>query len=369
MENTLYPKVFRCSYENETTFLSLADQALIVEDICSIPDGYGLYLLPMDSMPKKMTPRNSFSLPENCDSGSFVMLTEDNKIHLLSTSDRKERTLFVTGQCNSNCIMCPYSEQYRLNAKHETFSLLNRYIDLMDPDADYLCITGGEPTIIGEDFLRLTQHVKSHFNSPVLHVLTNGRAFSYKSFLESFLSIRPYMTLLGVPLHADNASLHDYISQTPGSFQETIQGLDNLYYACERIEIRIVTSALNYHNLSNLARMIVDKYPYCQHVCMMGLEMMGNAMLHRKDIWCNYEMLWPYVREATRILVNAGIEVQLYNYPLCMIDENLQSLYKKSITPSKIEFLAECDTCHRKILCGGFFRTTIVMPDIKVRPY
>ena len=181
--------------------------------------------------------------------------------------------------------------------------------------------------------------------------------------------IELHVTLLGIPLHASDASLHDRISQAHGSFYETCKGLDNLHAAGERIEIRIVTSALNYRNLPDLARMIAEKYSGCQHVCFMGLEMMGNAMIHRNDVWCNYDALWPYVQEAAEILLMAGVDVQLYNYPLCKVNLELQTLYKRSITPSKIEYLPECSECRRKDECGGFFRTTRVMPDIRVKPY
>lgn len=284
-------------------------------------------------------------------------------------SDEPDQTLFIGGVCNSNCVMCPYTEHFRKNSSLESLPALKRKIALMDPRAEYICVTGGEPTLLGHGFFELIESVRDHFEFPVLHILTNGRAFSYRRFMDAYRKARPYMTLLGIPLHADNAVLHDYISQTPGSFVETLAGLDNLYAADERIELRIVTSKLNCQNLPELARVVARRYPFCQHVCMMGLEMMGNAMVNRDRVWIDYDALWPYVREATEILIMAGVEVKLYNYPLCVVNQGLRAIYCKSITPSKVVFLAECDACHRKQDCGGFFRTTSVMPDITVHPF
>lgn len=278
-------------------------------------------------------------------------------------------TIFTTGLCNSNCIMCPYTENFRLNAKSEPLTNLKKFIASMSPHTEYICITGGEPTILRDDFLNLVDYCRNYFSSAILHILTNGRTFAYKDFLSDFQKVRPYKTLLGIPLHADNSGLHDYISQTEGSFNETLCGLDNLYKSGEHIEIRIVTSRLNYKNLPALAFMIAKKYPYCSHVCLMGLEMMGNAMINRNKVWCSYDELWPFVREAAYILIMNGVEVELYNYPLCIVDKNLQTIYRKSITPSKIEYLNECGICTRKNDCGGFFRTTKIMPDINIRPY
>ena len=291
------------------------------------------------------------------------------KNNLSSADTRHDNTIFTTGLCNSNCIMCPYTEKFRLNSKLEPLSVLVHHAEQIEPDAKYICITGGEPTLLRDDFLKLVEHLKNNFPDAMLHILTNGRTFAYKEFLNDFRKVRPYSTLLGIPLHADNAELHDYISQAGGSFDETLKGLDNLYKAGEHIEIRIVTSKLNYINLPALANLIAQRYAYCQHVCIMGLVMMGNAMINRDKVWCSYDELWPFVREAADILIMNGIEAELYNYPLCIVEHRLQPLYRRSITPSKIEFMSECSACYRKPECGGFFRTTKIMPDIKVKPY
>lgn len=370
MNESIIPMVYRVTKIGEAAYLNPCDQAILVTDSMDcLSDEYGLYLVPEADYTDYIGRRNVFPVPENCESGAFVLLSGDGKLKVLSTADRPDRTLYTTGLCNSNCIMCPYSERFRLNSQLESLNLLNRFIELMDPQAEYICITGGEPTLLKDGFLDLVEHVNSHFASPILHILTNGRTFSYKSFFEAYRRRRPYQTLLGIPLHAAEASLHDAITQTPGSFHETRRGVDNLYNAGERIEIRVVTSKLNYKDLASLSHMIAERYPYCQHVCFMGLEMMGNAMINRKEVWCNYDTLWPYIREACEILVAAGVNIQLYNYPLCVINQSLQPLYHRSITPSKIEYLPECDSCSRKRECGGFFRTTKVMPDITVKPY
>ena len=137
----------------------------------------------------------------------------------------------------------------------------------------------------------------------------------------------------------------------------------------EHIELRIVTSALNYAELPALAEFISRRYPQIHHVCFMGLEMMGNSMINRSTVWCSYDKIWPYIRKAVDILIHHGIPVQLYNYPLCMVENKYHPMYKRSITPTKIEYLDGCVGCCRIDECGGFFRTTKIMPDIHVKPY
>lgn len=373
MDNGQNERILRCTCVGERTFVRPEDSALIItgnEGI--IPDGYGLYLADDGVDIDSGSPCSIYRLPDGCEVGSFVSLCDerpDAELSLLGTTDRPDRTLFVTGQCNSNCIMCPYTERYRMNAEPQPLACLLRLVQLMNPFSEYLCITGGEPTLLGDGFIALMRATRDHFQSGVVHVLTNGRTFAYRDFLREYQSARPYNTLLGIPLHASNAQLHDAITQAPGSFEETLRGLDELHAAGEHIEIRIVTSALNQEDLPALATMIVRRYPGAQHVCFMGLEMMGNAMLNRDKVWVGFDKLMPYVSEATEILIHGGIQVQLYNYPLCLIDRHLTPLYRRSITPSKVEYLDECGACSKRDWCGGFFRTTKVMPGIHVKPF
>lgn len=87
----------------------------------------------------------------------------------------------------------------------------------------------------------------------------------------------PNHTLIGIPLHAATSSLHDHITQVPGSFIQTVQGITNLLKQGLRIEIRIVVTKLNVMDLKNLAAFIAENFKGIDHVCIMAMEMTGNA--------------------------------------------------------------------------------------------
>ncbi len=366
-------KILRCTLPEERTGLDPSDVALFLKDpIESLPEGYGLYYLTKENCHDFSDNPLVREAPNNLEPGNFISIDSEDAAaspRILQASDIPERTLFTTGECNSNCIMCPYTTYYRQHAEKESITRLYRFVELMDPYAEYICITGGEPTLLKSDFLNLLQAVKQHFKGTLVHILTNGRTFSYLDFVAEYRKVRPYKTILGIPLHADNPALHDRISQSPGSFLQTVKGLDILHRLGEHIEIRIVTSALNKENLTDLASLIADRYPNVRHVCFMGLEMMGNSMINRSEVWCTFSDLLPYVQEAADILLSHAIPVQLYNYPLCLVDKRYHSLYCKSISPWKVVYLPECESCKYKEECGGFFKTTAVMTDIQVKPY
>lgn len=66
--------------------------------------------------------------------------------------------------------------------------------------------------------------------------------------------------------------------------------------------------------------------------------------------------------------MKAGILTNLYNFPLCNIDERLYSIAHKSITDYKIRYKEQCENCLGKKQCGGFFNSTINVKDIEVKP-
>jgi His-Xaa-Ser system radical SAM maturase HxsC len=365
-------RVFRCAHRDETLNIPRENCALLIEDEISTEDeGYGAYLL-LGRDEQHAIGEITFHVEIPYERGLLLFLEHEedgDRIIPLAASDFSERTLFVTGRCNSNCIMCPYGSRWRANAADVPVELLLREIDLMSPYADYLCITGGEPALMKESFFRILWAAKEHFEDCMVHILTNGRAFYYRDFFDEYRQCRPGKTLLGIPLHAAEAALHDEISGTPGSFQQTVAGLDRLHAAGEHIELRVVTSALNAHELPALAKFIAERYPDVYRVCLMGLEMMGNAMINRARVWISFDDLREQVECAAEILLQAGVPVQLYNFPLCMVSDRYRTLCQKSISRHKVRFFPSCENCAHQALCGGFFLTTMHMPGIEVKPF
>lgn len=364
-------RIFRYSDDMEQLALPVCDQAIMMDDQSSeIPAGYGLYLYDARNGQRPTNlPSGGTIHPVSHDPepGDFIGIHEDRAI-LLETADRDDRTLFVTGQCNSNCIMCPYTTNQRIRAQHEPLYVLLRCVQLMDSYAPYLCITGGEPTLIRRDFFALLQCVRDHFEDCLVHILTNGRAFCYGDYVRDYRSVRPSRTLLGIPLYGHTTALHDHITQAPGSFEQTLRGLERLYAHGEHIELRIVVSKLNAHALPHLAQMIIDKFPKVYCVSVMGIEMMGNAMIYRDDVWLDFNRSMEIISPILDQFLKSGVQVQLFNFPLCKVQLRHWPIYRKSITLSKVKYLPDCECCAMKPRCGGFFETTAHHP-IQVNPF
>ncbi len=271
----------------------------------------------------------------------------------------ESQTLLITNQCNSNCVMCPYSESFRRRAAHPNELFLLRQIDYLPEHTSHLTITGGEPTLHTEAFFHVMERIRCE--RPGVHclLLTNGRSFSLAGICQRAVHTFPQHTVAAVPLHAADAAVHDRITQTSDSFRQTLAGIGHLLSMQLAVEIRIVVMQQNVQEMTALADLIVTRFPTVQVVNFMAAEMCGNAAVHRDAVWIGYPEAFHACREAVARLVEHGVDVGLYNFPLCSIPLQYRGLYRRSISGYKIVYGSICETCQEKNACGGVFASAL----------
>ncbi len=291
-----------------------------------------------------------------------VEIHESGKCFRTFCSDSPDNALLVTDKCNSNCLMCPVAESIRKNGSSKDITTIKEIIKYIPPFAEHITITGGEPFILGEGIFDVLSDLKKLQNTEYL-LLTNGRAFSIRKYAEQFFKTSPPKIIIGIPLHGYNSETHDYITQSPGSFEQTFYGLKNILKYDVNVEIRIVVSKLNYSFISKIAELIVQEFGRAFCVKFIGLEMLGNAAKNTNKVWIPYHEAFESCEEAIDLLVSNGIDVGIYNFPLCTISKKYRYLSYKSITDYKIKYSDECKNCLNKDSCGGIFEGTIRLVD------
>lgn len=279
------------------------------------------------------------------------------------TSGSDDCTIYISSRCNSNCVMCPISEPERAHDKVSSLMSLLEFTRYIPPSTEHVTITGGEPFLLGTDIFQLLGYLKEHLPGTRFQLLTNGRVFADRDYTRCFVETRPHYTTLGIPIHGSDAERHDAITQSDGSFLQTILGIKHLLRYGERIEIRFVVSKLNADDITGMAQMIIREIPDISSVKIMGLEMLGNAAVHQDQVWIGYREAFAASGKAVDLLMQHGIDVEFYNFPLCMVDRKFWGIYRKSISDYKIRYKGECSYCMEKNNCGGFFAGTIRLVD------
>lgn len=300
---------------------------------------------------------NNFDVLAIWENGLVTRLYDDKSI---------DNFFFVTGRCNSNCIMCPSPETARKNAPIAELSELLEIARHIPKDTPHLTITGGEPFLMGRSIFPFLRYLKEKFTNTEFLVLTNGRIFAIEEFAALFYQNAPKDTVVAIPLHGSNEKIHDGITRASGSFVQTKQGLHNLLERGICTEIRIVVSKKNLDDFSAIADLIIKHFREIEYVSIIAMEMTGNARKNINELWVPYKQAFSTISPAITKLVKSGINVKLYNYPICTVEKPFWTLCEKSISPNKVHFGKTCELCTYKTACGGVFAGTYQLEETEL---
>jgi His-Xaa-Ser system radical SAM maturase HxsC len=198
-----------------------------------------------------------------------------------------------------------------------------------------LGITGGEPTLYGQDFIKLIQHLKNWLPETALHILSNGRAFADMNFSKTYADVNHKDSMLGIPVYSSDATRHDYIVQANNAFDETIRGILNLKKFNQKVELRVVIHKQTIDGLVDLAEYIARNLLFVDQVALMGLEMMGFTRANLDELWIDPFEYKDHLSRAVQILKSYGINVLVYNHQLCIVNKDFEANYVKSISDWK----------------------------------
>ncbi|RYY02289.1 MAG: His-Xaa-Ser system radical SAM maturase HxsC [Gammaproteobacteria bacterium] len=292
------------------------------------------------------------------DQGDVIWVDSKQKLLRNILSRRaNSNTLLVTEQCDNRCSFCsqppnglPDSELYH----RATLALLNYNTD------GYIGISGGEPTLNRNAFLAMMRILQTSNDKTKLHILTNGRSFSDQNFLTSLTDyVQGREIAWGIPIYGHTQKIHDSLVGASGAFLETINGLLNLAATGQTIELRIIPVQENLHHLGHLIEFIASALPFVSVISVMNLEPKGWARN-------NYERLVTSVKEQSKWLSQMvevanvrGLDIRLFNYPLCLLPEDIRTYAAQSISDWKNYYPDQCDGCELRKNCGGFFTSAV----------
>jgi His-Xaa-Ser system radical SAM maturase HxsC len=285
--------------------------------------------------------------------GDVVLMLPNGRVNVLYRRASPHNTILTTERCNSLCLMCSQPPK-DVDDSHRVGEIL-RLVELVDPACHELGISGGEPALLGQDLLRIIAKCEERLPETSLHLLTNGRLFNDRAFAHRLGAIRHHDLMLGIPLYADVAQVHDFVVQAAGAFDETLDGLYNLAEAGVPIEIRVVLHRQTYERLPQLAEFIYRNLPFVCQVALMGMEMFGLVHYNIETLWIDPMDYQEQLEAATMALSLRGMRVLLYNHQLCVLRSRLWPFAVRSISDWKNAYLSECERCSVREQCGGLF--------------
>ena len=294
-----------------------------------------------------------YNVPESIqlNNGDVVLITPSGLCTVLYEIASAHNAIMATERCNHRCIMCPQPPIVQEKDKTE-FNL--RLIDLFDSSTQEVGITGGEPTLIGDNLFRLIRHIQKRLPHAAISVLSNGVRFADKEFAKHLALCNHHDIQIDIPLFSDIAEIHNHIVGAK-TFYKTIQGLYNLALFRQRIGLRVVVHKQTYNRLPQLADYIYHNFPFVCQVAFMQMETIGLAESNIEQLWIDPFDYQNELREAVLLLRDRGIPSFVYNAQLCILPEDIREFAVQSISDWKDIYIDECSECVCRGSCAGFF--------------
>jgi His-Xaa-Ser system radical SAM maturase HxsC len=319
-------------------------------------EGFGLYVC-MPGVTLAGTGRSYVELPQELSYVSpgdiLSVSTDGRRLHVLWRHLSGQNSILLTERCDHYCLMC--SQPPRQVDDDWLLAQAFEVMRLLPPETNQIGFTGGEPTMYEERLFELLRLARDRAPHAGVHVLSNGRRFHDLDFATGWAEVDNPNMMVGIPIYGAEPTLHDYVVQAHGAFDETVRGILNLGRLDQRIEIRVVIHKQTAPYLVDIAEFIARNLPFVDQVALMGLEMIGLARANMETVWIDPIDYRDELAEAVMMLSRRRIKTMVYNHQLCLTDRRVWPYTVKSISDWKNEYHPECLNCSVRATCGGFF--------------
>lgn len=282
--------------------------------------------------------------------------------------------------CNNHCIHCVIqnqkqrAEEVRGTSTRQTEESKQEILKSYHTGCKAIVVTGGEPTI-RSDFGEIIKYIKSL--GILVSVQSNGRRFSDKMFVEETAK---YIDVCVIALHGSTEFIHDRITQVPGSFRETVEGIRNLKAKNIKIFGKIVLSKLNYADLLNIVKLFAEldilniniAFP---HAC-------ENVLAHYDEVVPRYDVIQEHIESCIQYSESMNINLDLETILPCALSKHYPIKYfsdlkndldveLKQIDSNTINWnemrktnkrkLQICNACEYNSICEGYWLEYILL--------
>ena len=231
--------------------------------------------------------------------------------------------------CNNNCRFCVQGDEKKKYGNKSTAEI-KKILKEAKRDCQTVVFTGGEPTI-REDLVELVKCAKK-LKFKIIQIQSNGRMFASKDFCQKITEAGANEFALA--LHGHISQLHDYLTGSPGSFQQTCLGIKNLKSLGQAILMNTVVVKSNYRHLPAIAKLLVSLG--VEQFQLAFVHPVGSAAKNFDSVVPRMTMVMPYLKKALDIGKYFGIRVMMEAIPYCFLAGYEDCISENIMPPMKI---------------------------------
>lgn len=267
--------------------------------------------------------------------------------------------------CNNNCYFCAQAHNKKYG-NQTTESLKKVLSDARSEGIKSAVFTGGEFTI-RKDCLELVRFARD-IGFEEIQLQSNGRTFSNDKFVEALM--KAGATEFSPALHGYTAEIHDYLTRSPGAWNQVVQGIRNIKARGGRIVANSVVVKPNYRYVPQLSSLFVElgveQYQFA------FVHSVGNTEIYFDKMMPFVSLAAPFIKRGLQIGVDGGKHVMAEAMPYCMMQGFERFVSELYIPPTDIfegnqirkdfavirkndgkTLFEQCATCRFRNICEG----------------
>ncbi|MCK5233673.1 MAG: radical SAM protein [Candidatus Aenigmarchaeota archaeon] len=226
--------------------------------------------------------------------------------------------LDAAGSCNNDCIFCTEN-----GSRPERDLTLDEIILCIDSEklkmGATVILCGGEPTV-NPDIFEIISYIKNIGCKAMM--ITNGRMLSDLFFAKKLIDCGLEEVL--TEIHSHIPEMHDFFTQRPGSFKETLEGTDNFLGAGGVVCMKILLTRATYRFLPKTIEFVCKRMPKIKEVMICSLSIQGSAKKNQAVLGVRFCDAMPYVEKAIDVAVKFNVSIRLDMVPLCALHTQYQ---------------------------------------------
>ncbi|MDD3940228.1 MAG: radical SAM protein [Candidatus Pacebacteria bacterium] len=218
--------------------------------------------------------------------------------------------------CNNHCRFCIQGGKRNFRNDQTTEEVKKVLAD--NKDFEEVVFTGGEVTIRA-DILELVKYAKQ-CGYKIIRIQSNGRMFSYFDFCQRIIDAGANEFMPSI--HGSTAQMHDSLTCAKGSFEQTLKGICNLKKLNQGVYINSVVTRKNYHDLFNLAKLLVGiKVNSYQFAFMHINSVIQHNVNLVEEIVPRYNEVKLDVEKALQLGIDNKVRSRVEAFPFCTLDK------------------------------------------------
>jgi MoaA/NifB/PqqE/SkfB family radical SAM enzyme len=221
-----------------------------------------------------------------------LMVDGDLSVFLDGTADNFAEVK-VTLHCNQSCIMCKTDAEVR-NVLPDS-AALEKLLPRLAEKTECLTLSGGEPTLDPQLPRYLEMAHRAGFR--IIEVQSNGVKLADYDYVKRLVDAGGGQTSFLVSLHAHEAGLSDRITQAPGTFMKTMQGLHNIKKTGSVLVLCHVIMSLNCQGIPEYVDFVASELGDSADI-LFTLAVPVHRVLDNRELIPRVSAFSPYLREA-----------------------------------------------------------------------